>query len=364
MTDDITSTTARTLRLAEALLTHPEGLAPAELLELAGGSRSTLFQLLQTFKSLGYAEQAERRGRYRPGPRLLAWTGANDRSTADLTLAFYQESARQPLAETLALLLPAEGGPLVLAQAEGSAQVRCAFTAGQNLPEVEAARLALLPAPPLEVLQNGYGLSAGPESLDLALPICRDGTRPEAALLLSAPAFRWQPEALLAACLPELRAMAARLSYRLGAPFYAPYRAEVQPELHPAGPLDAEAIGAFLQGPWAARLACLRPDGRPHVIPVWQEWDGQAFSIIAWQGSQWADYVLHNPHVSLTVDEPWPPLRRVVGRGQALPVDESTDLGPLLARLARRYLGQPLPAGCVLRAFRIQPETLRGWQGI
>ncbi len=158
--------------------------------------------------------------------------------------------------------------------------------------------------------------------------------------------------------------MAARLSYRLGAPFYAPYRAEPQPELHPAGPLDDAAIGTFLQGPWAARLACLRPDGRPHVIPVWQEWDGEAFSVIAWQGSQWADYVLHNPNVSLTVDEPWPPLRRVVSRGQAVPVEESADLAPLLSRLARRYLGQPLPAGRVLRAFRIRPETLRGWQGI
>jgi DNA-binding IclR family transcriptional regulator/nitroimidazol reductase NimA-like FMN-containing flavoprotein (pyridoxamine 5'-phosphate oxidase superfamily) len=362
MTDDISSTAARTLRLAEALLLHPEGLSPQELLEQAGGSRSTLFVLLQELKSLGYAEQAERRGRYRPGPRLLAWAGGSG-AAADLTLAFYQEAARQPLAETLALLVPSEGGPLVLAQQEGSALVRCAFTTGQALP-LAAGGQALLSAPPEMVRQNGYALTDGPQSLDLALPICRDGIRPEAALLLSVPAFRWQPRPLLETFLPDLRVMAARLSYRLGAPFYAPYRADPLPDLQPAGPLTPEAIGAFLQGPWAARLACVRPDGRPHVIPVWQEWDGQAFHVIAWQGSQWAEYVLQNPNVSLTIDEPWPPLRRVVSRGQASPLDAATDLRPLLERLARRYLGQPLPPGRVLRAFRIQPETLRGWQGI
>jgi nitroimidazol reductase NimA-like FMN-containing flavoprotein (pyridoxamine 5'-phosphate oxidase superfamily) len=124
-----------------------------------------------------------------------------------------------------------------------------------------------------------------------------------------------------------------------------------------------------LQGPWAARLACVRPARRPHVIPVWQEWDGDHFHVIAWQGSQWSEYLLQNPSVSLTVDEPWPPLRRVVVRGQAQslePDQGGLDTASLLDRMSRRYLGQAYSgqAGQVQRSFRIIPEYLRGWQGL
>jgi nitroimidazol reductase NimA-like FMN-containing flavoprotein (pyridoxamine 5'-phosphate oxidase superfamily) len=126
-------------------------------------------------------------------------------------------------------------------------------------------------------------------------------------------------------------------------------------------------MAAFLNGPWTARLACIRPDGGPHVIPVWQEWDGERFVIIAWQGSQWAEYVLQNPNVSISVDEPWPPLRRVVARGKAvqMPAD-SSRLDEILLRLSGRYLGQGTTGitGQVHIAFSILPDYLRGWQGL
>jgi nitroimidazol reductase NimA-like FMN-containing flavoprotein (pyridoxamine 5'-phosphate oxidase superfamily) len=98
------------------------------------------------------------------------------------------------------------------------------------------------------------------------------------------------------------------------------------------------------------------------VIPVWQEWDGDHFHVIAWQGSQWSEYLLQNPSVSLTVDEPWPPLRRVVVRGQAQslePDQGGLDTASLLDRMSRRYLGQAYSgqAGQVQRSFRISPNT-------
>ncbi len=372
MTDDTElSTPGRTLQLVEALLDCPQGATPQELLSRLGGSRSSLFLLLHTLKNLGYASQPEKRGRYYPGPRLEAWGAGSltQRSAAaipaaDLSLAFYQEAVRKPCPETLALVLPSPGGPLVLSQVEGSQLVRCAFTPGKAYPALEAARRAFDPLPAPAVQENGCALVTGPESLELALPICRDGTHPEAALLLSAPSFRWQTQALLDAFLDELRAMAARLSYRLGAPYYLPYRQPGDEEIQPASPLSNDQITRFLQGPWTARLACLRPDGRPHVIPVWQEWDGGEFYVVAWQGSQWAEFVLRNPDVSLIVDEPWPPLRRVTARGRATTVEPGFDLDPLLRRLSHRYLGQDTPPAPVLRAFRIHPEVLRGWQGL
>ena len=107
MTDDtLSSTTERTLKLVEALLGQPGGIGPQELLAQLGGSRSTLFLLLHTLKSLGYAEQPEKRGRYYPGPRLRAWQSAPAIPAAGLSLAFYQEAARRSRQETLALALP------------------------------------------------------------------------------------------------------------------------------------------------------------------------------------------------------------------------------------------------------------------
>ncbi len=360
------STARRTLRLVELLLANPTGLTPQELLAQLEISRSTLFLLLTTLKQLGYAEQSEKRGRYRAGPRLAAWQGALPGFTADLSQAFYQEAERRPWDETLVLVVPAAGGPLLLAQVEGSQRVRSAFITGQSYPGLLAAAQVLSEAPPAEVQLHGYALSTSTETLELALPVCRDGRRPDAALLLSAPAYRWQPPLLLAACLPELRVMAAHLSHRLGAGFYLPYRSGEAPALQPTRPLPASELGDFLAGPWTARLACVRPDGRPHVIPVWQEWDGQAFTVIAWQGSQWAGHLRQNPNVSLTVDEPWPPLRRVTCRGTATPWGSPAGLPQLAERLARRYLGQPAPglAGQVEGAFRILPESLRGFQGL
>lgn len=381
----------RTLRLIELLLAHPEGWTPQDLLIQLDLPRSSLFELLRAFKALGYADQAGKRGRYVPGPRLLAWRAPQALTAQNLLTAFYQEvepGAGKPLdnlpSETVALALPLtaapranEGSFVVAAQVESAHQVRSAYTTGQQIGADTAAGQILQATPAEMVAANGYALSAVETVIELALPICRDGYTPEAALLLSAPAFRWTPDRLLEVYLEPLREVAAHLSYRLGAPFYAPFqgaargfsaeaaRAEGLPAVSQLNPAE---IGALLGRSWAASLACIRPDGKPHVIPVWQEWDGQRFTILAWRGSQWAEYVSGNPNVSLTVDEPWTPLRRVIAQGRAEEWNANrSDLSRLVQRMTLRYLGRNAAAGIIEqvdRAFHIQPETLRGYRGL
>ena len=70
------------------------------------------------------------------------------------------------------------------------------------------------------------------------------------------------------------------------------------------GALSATEIDEFLAGPWIARLACLKPDGAPYVVPVWYHWDGDAFWIVPRARSEWAHYMAADPRVSLVVDEP------------------------------------------------------------
>jgi len=363
----ITPTVERTLKLVELLLARPEGLTPQEMQPQLDISRSTLFLMLRTLKTLGYVEQAEKRGRYSPGPRLQAWRASPSLSSQDLLTAFYQDTSSRNLPETLALLVPSPEGPLVLAQVEPNRQVRSVLAPGQAQAWMQAGVEILQTDPPQAVKERGYSLGHSLESLELALPVCGDGIHPEAALALSAPAYRWDVDAYTDAFLGDLRAMAARLSYQLGATLYAPFSSGLQTSTQPARLLSSDEIDRFLQGPWTARLACIRPDGLPHVIPVWQEWNGKEFSIIAWQGSQWAEYIRLNPHVSLTVDEPWTPLRRVVARGQAIDIKEhnSAQLEALVNKMTRRYLGYEAPelVSQVRSAYRVAPEYLRGWQG-
>ena len=360
----------RALAILENLLEQPQGVDISDLLTHIDVSRSSLFVLLNTLKTLGYVEQAEKRGRYRTGPRLLAWQGGSSPlPAADLLSAFFHEAESSDVEETLALFVPvSEGEALVLGQVEGPREVRSVFGMGQRLPAPSAAGRVFQSPVSVEIQAQGYCLSPRGDALDVAFPICRDGILPNAALLLSLPAFRWN-ESIAQKTLPVLREMSARLSYRLGAPCYSPWRTEAQAELGETLPLNETQLNALLKAPWAARLACVRPDGAPHVVPVWHEWDGEAFHVVAWKGSRWGDYLIANPQVSLTVDEPFLPLRRISSKGIARPEFESTDprLSRLLARLSRRYLGQNLAASLapqVERSFVITPSALRGWQGI
>lgn len=378
MNDSSPSTTERTLHLVELLIRKPDGYSPNELTRLLGISRSSLFQLLRTLKSLGYVEQTGRRGLYRPGQRLLTWLDrlrslAPVPLTQDLLTAFHQEAGRRTWPETLLLAGRSNASDTswrVIGQVEGYEQVRSVYNPGQERTDAGAASQVLRLPPPDDVRQNGYALTRVDPVIELALPVCPDGIRPEAALVLSAPAFRWEGGSLLETWLPELRRLAARLSYRLGAAVYTPYSPDRGTGIGPAAVLEPAELHAFLQNPITARLACIRPDGRPHVVPVWQEWNGETFTVIAWRGSQWGEYLLLNEDVSLTIDEPWPPLRRVTARGRAelLPYKPGEEpLAALLKRLAARYLGESSPtplSGQVERAFRITPETLTGWQGI
>ena len=64
-------------------------------------------------------------------------------------------------------------------------------------------------------------------------PICADGVKPIAGIILNVPKYRWSEEKLLQEWLPELRAMAARISYRLGALQYTPYHQSQQASIQP-----------------------------------------------------------------------------------------------------------------------------------
>lgn len=367
--NSISSTIQRTLSILELFLEKKSGLTAQEIITKTGISRSTAFNMLKVLKDLKYLEQSQNRGVYSVGQRFSAWSGVSTPTYQSLIIAFQQEIKSQSFQETVALAAVSPQGVILIDQVESQQSIRAVYTLAEPVEKTSAAYKLLISNVRPEVYQLGYILVQQADSLELALPICADGVTPTAAILLKAPAFRMDKRTLLEDTLDSLRAVAARLSYRLGAVTYAPFQTQSLLTLQPKETLSEQQINQFLQGPWTARLACIRPDGNPHVIPVWQEWNGKNFHILAWQGSQWADFVLKNPQISLAIDEPWSPLRRVVCNGKALPVTDSDpgEREELISRLAQRYLGKETPIlfqHQIENIFTIRAENLRGWKGL
>jgi PPOX class probable F420-dependent enzyme len=49
-------------------------------------------------------------------------------------------------------------------------------------------------------------------------------------------------------------------------------------------------------------LTTVRPDGRPHTIPVWFLWDGQTIMIVSQPNTQKIRNLRSNPNVTLALD--------------------------------------------------------------
>jgi hypothetical protein len=51
------------------------------------------------------------------------------------------------------------------------------------------------------------------------------------------------------------------------------------------------------------KLACVRPDGWPYVIPLWYAWDAQKLYVVGRERAVWIDYIRHEPRVGVLIDE-------------------------------------------------------------
>ncbi len=359
----------RALRLLDELArAGPQGRPASVLRERLGLSYSALYALLATLQRHGYVEQVHPRGPYRLGPRA-AWLGYAASHHREWHRAF-EAITQEPWPETLTLEAPDRDTVRVLAQAPAPHPVRVVRPEGTCYPLESSASGRLFLArsrhhPHLEpVRRRAWARIITQDVVELAVPVCPDGVTPEAALVLHIPRYRWDPEHE-ARWLERLRVAAARVSHRMGAPIYRPYGHRPSAPLGRPQPMSPQAWKAFLQGPWAARLACLRPDGTPHVVPVWYEWRGNAFLVAAWPGSRWATYVRNNPRVALAIDEPWPPMRRVLAWGKARLWAQDEAARALFQRVSQRYLGEPPPLPEPVtgwQAFRIVPYRVRAWQ--
>lgn len=100
----------------------------------------------------------------------------------------------------------------------------------------------------------------------------------------------------------------------------------------------APDVQQFLQGAHVAALATVRPDGRPHVTPVWYEYDGRDFTVSTFRNAQKVRNIRRKGFAALCIYSHQIPYREVIVEGTA-------RAGSILdnvwrQRVAVRYLGE------------------------
>lgn len=105
-------------------------------------------------------------------------------------------------------------------------------------------------------------------------------------------------------------------------------------------PMTTEQWKAFASdGTRTGKLATVREDGRPHVVPVWFVVDGEDLVFMTGAGTVKGRNLLRTGQACLCVDDDRPPFSFVSITGTAT---TSTDLDAMLpwsTRIAERYMG-------------------------
>jgi PPOX class probable F420-dependent enzyme len=90
------------------------------------------------------------------------------------------------------------------------------------------------------------------------------------------------------------------------------------------------------------KLATVRDDGRPHVVPIWYDLDGDSLVFTTWYEAVKAANMRRDPRVALCVDDENPPFAFVLIEGIARLEMNAPDLAYWATRIAGRYMGAEL----------------------
>jgi PPOX class probable F420-dependent enzyme len=105
---------------------------------------------------------------------------------------------------------------------------------------------------------------------------------------------------------------------------------------------SAEVRSFLLDRPRTAKLATVRKDGHPHVVPIWFELDGEMLVFTTWHTTVKAANMRRDPRVCICVDEETPPFDFVQIEGTAELSADADELAYWASRIASRYMGPEL----------------------
>lgn len=104
--------------------------------------------------------------------------------------------------------------------------------------------------------------------------------------------------------------------------------------------MNPEEIRAFLlSGTKTGKLATVRRDGRPHVVPIWFILRDDRVVFNTHTSSVKAGNMRREPRVAITVDDQTPPYSFVTVEGVATLADDDPDLVEIATLIGGRYMG-------------------------
>lgn len=150
-------------------------------------------------------------------------------------------------------------------------------------------------------------------------------------------------------------------------------RSEYPPWMGKMRGLTREELNDFLAKGYVARIATLKKDGSPYIVPAWFHYREPYFYLVARAKSVWVEHIKNDSRVALHIARDDPPYTRVLVEGVAEIVE-----GPVIGgewvkianEMALRYLGEKGPEYLVPTLnrprylIRVVPKKLVSWEGV
>ncbi|MFB7408415.1 PPOX class F420-dependent oxidoreductase [Streptomyces sp. NPDC056202] len=103
---------------------------------------------------------------------------------------------------------------------------------------------------------------------------------------------------------------------------------------------DAQWRTFVSEGTRTGKLATVRDDGSPHVVPIWFLLDGDEFVFNTGKETVKGRNLARDGRVSLCVDDDTPPFAFVSLSGRAELTEDPTELRRWAGRIGARYMGE------------------------
>ena len=132
--------------------------------------------------------------------------------------------------------------------------------------------------------------------------------------------------------------------------------------------MTPEQIDEYLREPHLCDLATVRPDGSPHVAPVWHHYDGERLIVLAEDSAVKVRNIRHDPRVAASIATHTSPYKAAIVNGVA--ELSYSNIPEYVEAMAINYLGVEDGKAYAESAVRdtnfvvitITPTKIIGWK--
>ena len=130
-----------------------------------------------------------------------------------------------------------------------------------------------------------------------------------------------------------------------------------------------DEMDEFLAEANIAKVATIKKDGSPFVVPVWYDWDGKYCYVVGRKKSSWVKNIERDPRVTILIDGADPPYPKVILEGKAEIIgEEAEDWVEIVKRMAVKYFGPATGISYVegsldqpRKTIRLKPKSITSW---